>query len=104
MNRSMPREDLERACRQFSRRIAAMVMQAMAIRDMSFGDIAARLNEPEATVRRWFKQLADGRASDLRPVSEIFFALDCEFSMSLTPIEASASDEPDPVPEEAVAA
>lgn len=83
---SIPLDDLKRARRKLCRRIAACLVSAMAETDTGFEQIAGRLSVSEEVVRRWFNRMLDGTATDLNTVSDLSYAMDCEFTFSLEKI------------------
>ena len=90
MDTPIPKEDLDRAYRKLSRRVAALVLEVMAEHDVSFAELALRLEWSESKLRRWFSRLADGSGQDLRPFSDMAFALGTELTLSLKVFTAPA--------------
>lgn len=90
-----PREEMDRAVRKMCRRVASMLIEAMAWRDMSYADVDARLERPKGFTKRQVIALSEGRAVNigLRTLAECAWALDVDVRFSVSPIKPPAASE-----------
>ncbi len=83
----IPRATLDAAHRRLTRRIAAMLIQAMAERDMGYDELAEALGVKSIIVRNYINGLITGKTKALRDMSDIACALNCELHFAVRPME-----------------
>jgi hypothetical protein len=83
----IPTQAIESARRKTKRRVASVIIRAMAEEDMGFDEIANRLNEPTETVRKWLYDLVEGTGNDMNQVSDLALAMDLKIEFGARKIE-----------------
>lgn len=71
------------AHRKMCRRIAAVLVRAMAETDIGFPEMAAKLGRSEESLRNYMKRLIDGTEQSLSAMSDLATAMDCEIEFSM---------------------
>lgn len=83
----IPRATLDAAHRRLTRRVAALLIQAMAEHDMGYDELAEALGVKPIAMRNYINGLITGKTKAMRDVSDLACALDCEFHFTVHPIE-----------------
>lgn len=76
-------EVLVQACFNLQRRIAATILSAMAQEGANLNHMDHAVGEQPGYCRKYLIKLIDGRASDLRPISDLSVALGREMHFGL---------------------
>ncbi len=92
----IPQEVIEAARRRLKRRVAAMIIRAMADEDCSFEVIAERLGDDPLRLRLFVHELIEGRGNSLNEVSDLCLAMGVEPQFSITRLSPQAPDEAGP--------
>lgn len=83
MAEPIPKDVLIRARFAMKRRIAAMVLLAMADDDAEFANIDRRCDWKAGTARNWLNTMIDGTANDFNGVSDFCLALGREMDFQM---------------------
>ncbi len=83
MNERIPQEQIEAARLRLSRHFAAALIEAMSRLNASFVEMDAALGVRRGHCWRALQRLIHGKTSDLRDVSDILTALDCDLEIKL---------------------
>lgn len=96
-DRSIPQAELDRAHRRPRRHVCAGLVAAMSETEVGSDELANRLGVEESVCRRWFMRLMEGSATDLRHISDLAYAMNCTWNVTLfrleRPAEAPPTDE-----------
>lgn len=93
--RPLTDDEKEFARRRLKRRVAAMLVRAMAETDMTFEQIAERVGQKPDQARKYVHDLIDGVGTELNMISDICLALDCEPEFSMKRVEMRPASVPD---------
>ena len=99
MNKPIPREELDAACKRLCRRCAAAIIGAMAYTNTDIDVIASRLGKQPQTIRRTLNRLIDGLPVKLDAISDITSAMGCELKLTMTTEQNSAAPTDDETPD-----
>ena len=86
-------KELMRARRKVCRKVASVLIRAMAETDSDFAFLAMRLGKPEDGLRKWLYSLIDGTAPDFDRMSDLALAMGYEFEFHLVPYQDIGKDQ-----------
>ena len=96
MAEPLPQEAIDAARLRLKRKIASVIMYAMAESGLSVEQLEHRIRRPQGFTWRFLRGLMKGTNSALNDISDLLLAMDCELEMNLRTLELPEPSESEP--------
>lgn len=94
----IPLEELKAARLRMKRRVAALIIQALAESGMSYAEVEIRIGEKPGFVKRYINNLIEGRIKGMDPIPDLALGMGFEVRFTAQPLAALSNTEPEPSP------
>ncbi len=95
MAERIPQEELDANQLRFERRIAAMLLHALAESDVVAADVDARIGRQAGYLKRFIGRLIDGKTGVMKESAMLLYALGAEFDLMAVKLPLETTIETD---------